>query len=518
MQDLVEPISPVDSDVLLKAESITRRFPGVVANDNIDFVVRRGTVHCLLGENGAGKSTLAEILYGVHVPDSGYVEFRGERLSTVSPRDAIARGIGLVRQHFELVAPMTVVENILIGTRGDLRVGFAAARERIEQLRADYDLDLDLDTPVEQLSVGEQQWVEILKAIYLGADLLILDEPTAVLTPAGIERLFDALRAMCARGLTIVLITHKLKEVLAIADEVTALRKGKVAGTLSIADADTQVLTRMMVGRDVDTEIQVTETKTSGDEVLSVKELSISTPSGRGSLRSVSLTARGNEVVGVAGVAGNGQDMLFDAIVGVAAPESGSISIAGLNAGGCSPAEFIDMGVASVPADRIHQGLLMDFDISENLILGDHRSSRFSRRGWLRRRQILDFAAESFTEFEIAAPSTTHVTRVLSGGNLQKIVLARELAMQPKLLVAHQPTRGLDIAAANYVRRRLIDESERGCAVVLISDDLDELLAMSTRIVVMFDGRIVGDADRALASREQVGRWMAGLDIESLTD
>ena len=496
--------------VLLRAKGVTKRFPGVVANDRVTLEVRRGRVHCLLGENGAGKSTLADLFYGVHQPDEGVIELRGEPIGMVSPREAIAAGIGMVRQHFELVAPMSVLENVVIGTRGDLRVDFRTARDRLQGLCDAYGVEIDIDAPVRELAVGQQQWVEILKALYLGVEILILDEPTAVLTPEGVERLFATLRRMTSDGLTIVLITHKLHEVMEISDDVTVLRRGRVVRTAETAEVRVADLTRMMVGRDVSLTIDVARTS-RGELVLDVSDLDVTTDSVRGSLKQVSLQVHEREILGIAGVSGNGQDALFDVLVGMQPAEAGTIGVDGRDLAGLSPAERLELGVASVPADRIHQGLMMDFQISENLILGRQRSDRFGRGGWLKQTDISRFADDSFANYGIAAPSPTHVTRVLSGGNLQKIVMARELAGQPRLLIVHQPTRGLDIGASEYVRRRLVEERDRGAAILLISEDLDELMNLSSRIAVMFDGRIVGQVDRSDATIDRIGSWMAGV-------
>ena len=495
---------------VLGARGVTKRFPGVVANDGVALAIERGRVHCLLGENGAGKSTLADLLYGVHQPDEGAIELRGEPIVMTSPRDAIAAGIGMVRQHFELVTPMSVLENVVIGTRGEAKVDLRTARARLQELCSLYGVELDLDTAVGELAVGQQQWVEILKALYLGCEVLILDEPTAVLTPEGVERLFKTLRAMAADGLAIVLITHKLREVMEISDDVTVLRRGRVVRTAHTADVTIAELTRMMVGRDVTLTVDVGDAA-RGDLVLEVSDLDAATESGRGSLKQVSVQVHEREILGIAGVSGNGQDTLFDVLVGMGSADSGRVLVYGRDVAGLSPAERLEIGVASVPADRILQGLMMDFQISENLILGRQRSGRFGRRGWLNQTDISKFADDSFEDFDIAAPSPAHVTRVLSGGNLQKIVMARELAGRPRLLIVHQPTRGLDIGATEYVRRRLVEERDRGAAIVLISEDLDELLNLSSRIAVIFDGRIVGEVDRRDAAVDRIGMLMAGV-------
>ena len=493
-------------------DGITKRFPGVVANDSVSVDIRRGEIHCLLGGNGAGKTTLADVLYGVYQPDEGEIRLNGEILELNSPRDAIEVGIGMVHQHFELVSPMSVVENVVIGTGAGQWLDLTEVRNRLADFFENYDVEIDPEAEVGRLSVGEQQWVEIFKTLYFGVEVLILDEPTAVLTPQGVEQLFRILRRMRDEGLTIILITHKLKEVMELSDRVTVLRRGELVGTVNTSDVDVRELARMMVGREVLFRFDK-QRSDPGETILEVEEIHLESVTGRGSLKGLSIDVRAGEIVGLAGVSGNGQNALFDALVGVENPSAGTIRIDGVETNGLTTNRIVGLGVASVPADRIAQGLLMDFQVKENLVLGRHRSSRFSRAGWLNRAAINSFASESIEGFDIKTPSASHRTRTLSGGNLQKIIMARELSGEPKLLVAHQPTRGLDISATEYVRQRLVEERDRGAGVLLMSEDLDEIFQLSDRIAVIYDGLIVSVTTPDQADLESIGLSMAGADL-----
>lgn len=499
-----------DDQTLLGVHGVTTRFPGVVANDDVSLAIHRGTVHCLLGENGAGKSTLAETMYGVHRPDEGYLTLNGERLDLRSPKDAIARGIGMVHQHFELVAPLATVENVALGTTGPGRLDLDRVRGRLTELCDAYRIDLDLDTPVGELPVGLQQWVEILKTMYLGVELLILDEPTAALTPAGVERLFDSIRHMRADGLAVILISHKMHEVTGISDRVTVLRKGKVIDTVSTAEVEAAELVRMMVGRSVELST-ATNHPPAGASKITLTDVAVGQPTDRGSLRGISFAVGAGEIYGIAGVSGNGQSALFDVVVGVRQPDQGTVAIDGNSTVGLDPRAVSKLGVGSVPADRINQALLMDFNIDENLGLGRHRDRPFSIKGILQKAAFRRRAEQAVDDFEIACPSPTHITRTLSGGNLQKIVMARELEGQPDVIIVHQPTRGLDISAADNVRQRLLAERDRGAAIVLMSEDLDEVLSLATRVGVIFDGRIVGEMDHDALDLDRIGAYMAGV-------
>lgn len=499
---------------ILVVDEVTKYFPGVVANDAVSLEIRRAEIHCLLGENGAGKTTLADILYGVYRPDGGSVLLNGQQLELNSPRDAIEAGIGMVHQHFELVPPMSVIENVVIGTSARQWLDLTDARHRLDEFFADYDVEIDPDVEVGRLSVGEQQWVEIFKTLYFGVEILILDEPTAVLTPQGVEELFRILRRMRDDGLTIILITHKLTEVMELSDRVTVLRRGQVVGTVNTADVDQRQLARMMVGRDVLLQVDK-HRREPGEPVLEVNDVHLASDTGRGSLEGLSIKVGAGEIVGVAGVSGNGQNALFDAVIGVRHPDSGSVRIAGMDVTHSPPHRIAGLGVASVPGDRISQGLMMDFSVKENLVLGDQRDQRFARAGFLSRRRIDAFAEESIERFEIKTPSATQKTSTLSGGNLQKLIMARELSGDPRLIVVHQPTRGLDIAASEYVRRRLVQERDRGAGLLLLSEDLDEIFQLSDRIAVIHDGRIVAVTEPDATTLEEIGMHMAGGDTNA---
>lgn len=502
-------------DELLKIEHITKRFPQVVANDDISLTIQKGEIHCLLGENGAGKSTLAEILYGVYKPDQGEIYFKDKPVHLSSPKDAIDLGIGMVHQHFALMPPLTVIENIVVGTESAKPLlDLNQARKRIEELCRLYDLDLDIQAKIWQLSVGEQQWVEILKALYVGVDLLILDEPTAVLTPQKAEKLFTILNKMREEGLSIIFITHKLKEVMAVSDRVTVLRKGQLIGTVETANASQEQLAKMMVGREVVFRVEKSAVE-PGQVLLEVNDLQARNNKGQKALRGVSFQLREKEILGLAGVSGNGQSELFDVLVGVREATAGAVRLHGQSITNASPRQIADRGLVNVPEDRIHQGLVMDFGIDENLILGLHRKPPFSTNLFLNERAIRRFAKEMIDNFDIMTPSATQVTKVLSGGNLQKVILARELSQKPKCLVVSQPTRGLDVGAIEYVHSRLLEQRDAGAGILLISDDLDEIFNLATRIAVIFKGEIVGLMDTEKTTREEVGLLMAGIVRET---
>ena len=506
MTDIQEPAPP-----LLRVDHVTKLFPDVVANNDVSLDVKAGEVLCLLGENGAGKTTLADMLYGVYQPDEGQLLFRGEPLKLKNPGEAIASGIGMVHQHFELVTPMSALENVVIGTEDARWANLPEARKRLEDLCEQYEIQIDLDAEVGMLSVGEQQWVEILKALYTGVELLILDEPTAVLTPQGVQRLFKFLNEMKQNEVGIVLITHKLWEVMEISDRVAVLRKGKLVDIVNTTETDSAGLARLMVGRDVVLDVHK-EPATPGDVILQAEHVAAPGRSQRGAVEDVTFELRQGEILGIAGVSGNGQAALFDALVGVNPPTNGAIHIDGVETTHGSPKEIAARGLSGVPSDRIRQGLMMDFRVQENLILGRHRSSDFASRGIMNGRAMRDFAGDAIEQFEIMTPSSQQVTRVLSGGNLQKVILARELlGNPPRVLVIHQPTRGLDIGASEYVRRRLIAERDRGAGVLLISEDLDEIFNLSDRVIVIYEGAIIGEVDPADANYEEIGLLMAGI-------
>jgi simple sugar transport system ATP-binding protein len=492
---------------------ITKRFPGVLANDRVEFEAAAGEVHALLGENGAGKSTLSNILTGLYRPDEGEIFLDGRQVHFHAPRDALDAGICMVHQHFRLVEPFTVAENIVLGDhRGEgrtFRLRHRAIEDRVAELSKRYRLSVDPRARIWQLSLGEQQRVEILKALYHEARILILDEPTAVLTPQEAELLFETLREMAAEGRTVIFISHKLHEVKAVADRVTVLRGGRSLGTVSTAEATPRSLAALMVGRELggtgDARVRV-----PGDAVLELRGVSTQGDRGEEAVRGASLRVREGEIVAVAGVAGNGQRELAETIAGIRAPTAGTIRVGGQALRAGDPRAAIAARVAYVPEDRLGTGVAPSLSIAANLVLKSYRGPDSSRGPLLRLRRIRENAVELIHRYQIAAPGPATPARLLSGGNLQKVVLAREFAGRPRLVVAASPTRGLDVGAIETVHAYLRDAAADGVAVLLISEDLDEILLLADRIAVMYEGAIVGETARADASVEELGLLMAG--------
>ena len=496
---------------VLQIEGLSKSFNQFFANKDISFEVHRGEVHCLLGENGAGKSTLAKCIYGSYKADSGTIRVKGKEVEIDSPKDAIDLKIGMVHQHFVLVPPMTALENIVVGTdRRKIILDLKNARRRIESICEKYELDINLDSRIDDLSVGQQQWVEILKALYVGVDILILDEPTAVLTPQETEKLFKILRQMTSEGISIILITHKLYEVMDISNHVTVLRKGRVVALCDTRDVSRQELARLMVGRDVVFRVPKKEMKPGG-VIFSLKDLHAVRDNGVDALVDFSLDLQRGEILGLAGVGGNGQDELFDVIVGVRKSIRGDVLLDGQNIKHLSPSERSNSGIASIPPDRIKQGLLMDFTIKDNLILGFQYTSRFMKNFLLNENKIKEFADQSIQAFKIATSGPEQIAKELSGGNLQKVILARELSHKVAVVVASSPTRGLDVGATQYVHERLIELRDKGVGILLISEDLDEILNVSDRIAVIYKGQIMGIMSAAETDRESIGLLMAGI-------
>lgn len=498
---------------LLQAVDITKRFPGVVANDAVNFTLEAGEVHCLFGENGAGKSTLSACLFGFYRPDGGHIALNGEPVVFRSPRDAIRKGIGMVHQHFVLVSEFTVLENILVGThvRG-WRLDLEAARTRIQEICEAFEITIDLDQRVRQLAVGQQQWVEILKALYLDARVLILDEPTAVLTPEESIKLFRIIRQMCAQGLSIVLISHKMSEVMQ-ADRVTVLRKGKVVGTVRPEAVSPQELTRMMVGRDVDLRVRRARAADRGEtRPLVLEARGLSWCDGRGALAvdDVSFSLSEGEILGLAGVSGNGQKQVFEMLSGILLPTAGTIHLDGKPIRGLPSRHYMDCGVGLVPDDRFREGLIPQFSIRENIILGWQRHGDYTKGMFLDHGRIGAVGDGLIEEFQIAAPSGQTPVNHLSGGNAQKVILAREFTHSIKLLLANQPTRGLDLGVIEYVYRKILEKRDEGYAVLLASEELEDLLNLSDRIAVMSGGRITGIVRPEDTSVAELGLLMAG--------
>jgi ABC-type uncharacterized transport system ATPase subunit len=496
---------------IIQTIDLIKRFPQVVANDRICFDVRKGEIHCLLGENGAGKTTLARCLYGFHQPDGGEIRFRGKRTTISSPSDAIRLGIGMVHQHFALIDPLSVIENVIMGNEGrNAILNLERAEEKLRSLCEIYAVDLNPKARIWQLSVGQQQWVEILKALYVGVDLLILDEPTSVLTPQESERLFAVLQQMKEEGLSIIFVTHKLKEVMEVSDRVSILRKGRKVKTVATADETMESLARMMVGREVIFQVE-REQLEHGQPVLEVRDLNALDDMGLEAVRGVSFEISHSEILGLAGVAGNGQRELFEVLVGVRKAEGGRISVEGEEITNRAPAQIMAKGIGHIPEDRIHDGLVPDLSVAENLILGQQRSPLFARGPLLDQKKIQRYAQQCVSEFDIMTPSVQQPVKFLSGGNLQKVILARELWLCPRVLLANQPTRGLDVGVIEYVRRRLLQKRKEGVGILLASEDLDELLNLCDRIAVIFRGQILGIYGRADVDIEKIGLLMAGI-------
>ncbi len=494
----------------LELRGITKRFGPVVANDRIDFDLRQGEVHALLGENGAGKSTLMSILYGLYSPDEGEIRVNGEPAEVTSPSRAIDLGIGMVHQHFMLVPVMTVTENIVLGeepTRGVLLDVREGAR-KVKELSDRYGLAVDPDAVIEQVSVGMQQRVEILKTLYRDARILILDEPTAVLTAQETEELFGVLRALKEDGVSIVFISHKLNEVLAIADRVTVLRRGEKVDTVPTEGATEESLARLMVGRDVLLRVEKKSVK-PGEPVLEVEDLHVRDQRGLEAVKGVSLTVRGGEVVAIAGVDGNGQLELVQAIAGVVVPESGRVSIAGEDVTGEGVRETTEAGVAHIPEDRQLCGLVLDFTLAENLALREYRQPPISNHGVLSIGGMNDRARELLKEYDVRGGEPSTLASALSGGNQQKVAVAREVASNPKLLIAHQPTRGLDVGAIEFVHGRLLEERDKGRGILLVSLEFEEVRALADRIVVIYEGALVAEFPPDV-SEEDLGVAMTG--------
>ena len=497
---------------VLELRGITKQFPGVLANDHIDLEVLRGEVHALLGENGAGKSTLMNILYGLYHPDEGEILLNGKAESFSSAKDAIGKGIGMVHQHFMLIPVMTVAENIVLAeepTYARVMLDFGEARRRVHDLSERFGLAVDPDSRIEDITVAQQQRVEILKALYRGAEILILDEPTAVLTPQEARELFAIIASLKEQGKSIIFISHKLHEVLEVADRITVLRRGKRIDTVAKAGATEESLARMMVGREVLLRVDKPPAH-PGESVLQVEDLHVFDDRGLEKVKGVSLEVRAGEIVGIAGVDGNGQTELIDAVTGLRRPASGTITIAGKSCGHHStPRDMLDTGIGHIPEDRQRRGLVLEFSIAENIALHDYCFVPDSKWGWLYPRRLVERARRLIADFDIRGGGPRTPGGALSGGNQQKVVVAREVARNPKVLIAAQPTRGLDVGAIEYVHRRLVAEREEGRAVLLVSLELDEIVSMSDRILVMFEGEIVGEYG-ADATEEELGIAMTG--------
>lgn len=494
----VQAVSDPQGPYAIEMRGISKRFPGVFANQNVSVAVRPGEIHALLGENGAGKTTLMNILCGLYEPDEGELYCNGQRVRFHTPADAIAAGIGMVHQHFMLVERFTVAENIILGQTGRRlrREALPKLYHRLQSLADEYGLGLDPSAPVWQLSVGEQQRVEILKALYRQTHVLILDEPTAVLTPQEATHLIQILRSLAQRGTAIIFISHKLNEVLALCDRVTVLREGRSLETLSVEDCDAHRLTELMVGRDIHLDRLPRTPTVATVPRLQLQQVSAQGSHGRSALHELTLAVHPGEIVGIAGVDGNGQRELEDVICGMRSPTQGQV--------------YRDGQFCHIPSDRYRMGLIKEFSVTENLLLRDIQRSPFNVAGLLHPARMAAHASELVSRYLIRTPSVRTRTGKLSGGNAQKIVLARELSRQPQVILAAQPTRGLDIGAMDYVHSQLMAQRDAGAAILLISTELDEILRLSDRILVLYEGRIMGEMLAETADRQQLGLWMAG--------
>ena len=499
---------------MLELRQITKRFGDVLANDHVDIVVKPGTIHAIVGENGAGKSTAMRIAYGFYTADSGEIVVDGQVRDIKSPHDAIALGIGMVHQHFMLVETMTVAENIVLGAEpgSALALDLKSAASQIRQLSEEFKLAVNPNEPIEHLSVGQQQRVELLKALYRHARLLILDEPTAVLTPLEVEEFFAILRRMREQGKTVIIITHKLSEVLAISDEVTVMRDGKVVGRVQTKETNAAELARLMVGREVLLRVEKSDPEV-GRAQLEVRNLSVSDINGAKRVNNVTFEVRSGEIVGIAGVEGNGQTELIEALAGLVDPArlTGEINFEGRNINTMSARVRRELGIAHIPEDRHRRGLLLDFSLAENSILGVHyRPPVVAYAGgvFLDENAIQRRAGEIIREFDVRPPNAALPARALSGGNQQKLIIGREYRLDPKLLLVSQPTRGVDIGAIEFIHRQLVSLRDAGCAILLVSAELEEVTSLSDRLLVIHEGRIAGEVDPKVGTLEEIGLLM----------
>jgi simple sugar transport system ATP-binding protein len=516
---------------LVEMKQIVKRFPGLVANDGVDFEAQKGEIHGLLGENGAGKTTLMNILYGLYRQDSGDVFFEGLPVHIDSPKHALELGIGMVHQHFKLIPRLTVLENIVLGLRPEIGpeiqgsgllasarrkfsevfgLDMKTAETRVMELAERFGLKIHPHAKVWELSVGEQQRVEIVKALYRKAKLLILDEPTAVLTPQEVDSLFDMLQTMVEQGYTIIFITHKLNEVLNACHRITVLRNGQLVSTVDSSKSTQKNLAKLMVGREVFFHLDKAETA-PGEEILKVEKLRVLNDKGLEAVRGASFSVHEGEILGLAGVSGNGQTELIEAINGLRPVESGKIYFRGKDITNAAPRHIIEQGVGYIPEDRMSVGLATGMTITENTLLKNQGGRQFNRGWFLNYTAVKKTAEQLVEEFDVRTPSTSIPVGRLSGGNIQKIILAREISRNPLFLIASQPTRGLDVGAMEYIHRRILQERESGAGILLISEDLDEIFKLSDRIVVLYEGLIMGDVRCEDAGREQVGLWMSGV-------
>ncbi|MEK3884265.1 ABC transporter ATP-binding protein [Paenibacillus sp. PL2-23] len=499
------------SGAVVQLKGITKRFPGLVANDSIDFELKKGEIHALLGENGAGKSTLMNILFGLYQPDEGEIWINGNKTVIDGASKAIELGIGMVHQHFKLVQPFTVSENIVLGSepKKGMTIDYKLANEKVRTISERYGLKVSPQMRIQDITVGMQQRVEILKTLYRGAEIVIFDEPTAVLTVQEIEELLVIIRNLAAEGKSIIIITHKLKEVMALSDSVTVIRRGKVIRTVKTSETNERQLAELMVGRDVNFKVEKTK-KEPGEVVLSVENLQMKGEQGNMALDGASFQVRAGEIFGIAGVDGNGQSELIYAITGMRKLQGGSVKLNGRDLTNASPRAVSTAGVGHIPEDRHKHGLVLDFSLSENMILGTYFEPEYGKAGFIDFKAMDSLTEKLVQEFDVRTSGIHTYARALSGGNQQKAIIAREMHKDPDLIIAVQPTRGLDIGAIEFVHKRLVEARNEGKAVLVISFELDELYALSDRIAVMYEGRLVGEVDADHRNDEQLGLMMAG--------
>ncbi|PUU91947.1 nucleoside ABC transporter ATP-binding protein [Halanaerobium congolense] len=500
-----------EDNYILDMQNITKIFPGVKANDNVNLSIKKGEIHALVGENGAGKTTLMNVLYGLYDPEGGQVFYEGNKVNVDGPQDAIDLGIGMVHQHFMLVDPLTVTENIILGNepRKGLKIDQKKARKEVEDISNKYGLYVDPDAKIQDISVGMQQRVEIIKTLYRGADLLIFDEPTAVLTPQEIDELFDIFRSLKEQGKTIIFITHKLQEVKEISDRITVLRGGKSIDTVDTANVSEEDVAELMVGRPVLLEVEKDKAK-PGKDFLTIENLKVKNNRNIQAVNGVSLTVKKGEILGIAGVEGNGQSELIEAITGLRKIESGKVKIKDKEITKFNAREIKREGVAHIPEDRQKRGLIMDFDLQENMILGYHDLEPFSKNGIMNYNNIRNYTQELLEKFDVRGGGATTDAKSLSGGNQQKVIVAREFSHDPELLIASQPTRGVDVGSIEFIHKQIIDRRDNGAAVLLVSAELSEILSLSDRIAVIFEGEIVDILDVEDADERKLGNLMTG--------